>query len=237
MEKEVAIDGIGKVVFKVNKRSKYYRLNVEPFKGVRVSMPRYGNYGEAKRMVEKNREWVRKQLRNMRKLEKSYVLFDENVKFETRYRKLVVREGSSDKPKYRINERTLVVEYPVGGVPNRKSFQDFVKKAIEETYRIEAKEYLPKRVKVLARRFNLSYKSLTIRNSKTRWGSCSVDNRINLSLYLMKLPDKLIDYVILHELAHTLFKNHGKNFWRFLDILCPNAIKIDRELRKFNSRL
>ena len=73
-----------------------------------------------------------------------------------------------------------------------------------------------------------------INNAKTRWGSCSIENNITLSLQLMRLPDYLIDYVILHELAHTKVKNHSIHFWDFLDSITDSKAKnLDKELKSF----
>ena len=74
---------------------------------------------------------------------------------------------------------------------------------------------------------------LIIKNAKTRWGSCSSINNINLNLHLMRLSDELIDYVILHELVHTKIKNHQKEFWDLLNIVSGDAKGLDRELKKY----
>lgn len=103
-----------------------------------------------------------------------------------------------------------------------------------EALRFEAKKILPDRVKELSQRHNLGYKKVFIKNLKSRWGSCSAENNINLNLHLMRLPEKLIDYVILHELAHTKEKNHGKNFWNLLSSLVFDARELNRELKKYS---
>lgn len=103
-----------------------------------------------------------------------------------------------------------------------------------ERLRVEAKRYLPQRVEGLSVLTGLKYGRLSIRASRTRWGSCSVRNDINLSLYLMKLPSHLIDYVILHELCHTRHKDHSERFHSLLDSLCGGRDKeLSRELRNY----
>jgi predicted metal-dependent hydrolase len=88
----------------------------------------------------------------------------------------------------------------------------------------------------LAEKTGLQYHKMSIRNNKTNWGSCSSGKHISLNLNLMKLPDHLIDYVILHELAHTKIRNHGPAFWKLLDEITGNqARKLAAELRKFSS--
>ncbi len=83
--------------------------------------------------------------------------------------------------------------------------------------RKRALEYLPGRVALLAGRHGFSFRRVSVRRSRTRWGSCSSVNNLNLSIFLMTLPKHLSDYVILHELVHTVHKNHSSEFWQLLD--------------------
>ena len=92
-------------------------------------------------------------------------------------------------------------------------------------------------IRVLAEKYKFKYKNVAIKNAKTRWGSCSFINNINLSLHLMRLPDHLIDYVILHELVHTKIKNHSRDFWQLLDIVSGNAKKLDREVKEYKIQI
>jgi len=84
-----------------------------------------------------------------------------------------------------------------------------------------AKIYLPERVKKLAEKHNFHYTSVTCRHQQTRWGSCSFKNSINLNIELMRLPERLRDYIILHELTHTIYKHHQKAFWNYLEKVLP----------------
>ncbi len=91
---------------------------------------------------------------------------------------------------------------------------------------------LKNRLWELSRRHGFSYNHAYIRNQKTRWGSCSNRNNINLNINLVRLRPELMDYVILHELLHTQIKNHGTHFWARLDKLVADAKALDRELKK-----
>ena len=90
------------------------------------------------------------------------------------------------------------------------------------------------RLNYLAVKYGFQYNRVFIKNQKTRWGSCSGKNNINLNLNLVRLPDELIDYTILHELVHTRIKNHGQRFWAQLDRLLGDARKLDRALNEYN---
>lgn len=84
-----------------------------------------------------------------------------------------------------------------------------------------AKIYLPERVQTLAERHDFHFVSISMRHQKTRWGSCSHRNALNLNIELMRLPQKLRDYIILHELTHTIHKNHQRSFWNYLEGILP----------------
>ena len=92
-------------------------------------------------------------------------------------------------------------------------------------------------MEILAEKFGFNYNKLFIKNLRSRWGSCSNRNNINLNLQLMRLPDKLIDYVILHELVHTEEKNHGEKFWAKLDAITGNAKVLAIEMKKYSTVL
>ncbi len=102
----------------------------------------------------------------------------------------------------------------------------------ETELRKKAKETLPSMLKSLANFYGFSYSSVKITKSKGRWGSCSSRANINLSLYLMLLPEHLIEYVLLHELCHTKEMNHGPRFWALMDSVTKGKAKeLRRELK------
>lgn len=104
----------------------------------------------------------------------------------------------------------------------------------EDELRRKAKAYLPAKTEQLAAIHGFTYTSLSIRPSRTRWGSCSSRKSINLSFFLMMLPEHLIEYVILHELCHTVHMNHSPAFWALLDQhLGQNSKALRRELRSY----
>lgn len=95
--------------------------------------------------------------------------------------------------------------------------------------RQEAKQYLPQRVEQLASAYGLRYGKVTIRKARSKWGSCTSANNISLSLYMMMLPTHLQDYIITHELCHTVHHNHSAAFHALVDRLTGGR---ERELAK-----
>lgn len=107
-----------------------------------------------------------------------------------------------------------------------------------ERFRRQAKQLLPQRVAALAAQHGFSYSKISIKNIHSRWGSCSAQNNLNFSIYLMNLPDELVDYVILHELCHTVHKNHGVKFWTLLDAVTGGKARQQAALmRKYSAQM
>lgn len=84
-------------------------------------------------------------------------------------------------------------------------------------YKTNAKSYFSKRIIELSNKTGLQFRKLGVTNANRRWGSCSSDNNINLSWRLVMAPKDKIDYVIIHELAHTIQKDHSDKFWSIVE--------------------
>ncbi|MDR0428150.1 MAG: M48 family metallopeptidase [Dysgonamonadaceae bacterium] len=111
-------------------------------------------------------------------------------------------------------------------------------KLSDAVLREQAKEYLPNALNRLAQQYGFEYREVKIRKSKTRWGSCSRNRTINLSIYLMLLPRHLIEYVMLHELCHTIEMNHGPAFWNLLEQYTQGKNQaLRKELKGFSIRI
>ena len=95
-----------------------------------------------------------------------------------------------------------------------------------------AKEYLPERTAYFAEVMGVEYTGVKITSAKTRYGSCSAKNSICYSLYLMQKPKEAVDYVVVHELAHTVHHNHSAQFYAFVEKFMPDYKERNRLLKK-----
>ena len=100
-----------------------------------------------------------------------------------------------------------------------------------EQLRAQAKQELPPRLAELAALPGFKYNKVFIKNNISNWGSCSSLGNINLNLRLMELPSELRDYVMLHELCHLRYLNHGREFHALLESVCPGHRDLARQLR------
>lgn len=113
----------------------------------------------------------------------------------------------------------------------------FMVAAITAELRRQAAAILPPRLAAHARRLDLRYHRVTIKNTVSRWGSCSALGNINLSLWLLLLPRELVDYVILHELAHLNELNHGPRFWAEVDRFTQGRSRLlEQQIRQYSRR-
>jgi predicted metal-dependent hydrolase len=102
--------------------------------------------------------------------------------------------------------------------------------------RADARRRLVERLDHLAKKHNFTYKKVYVKNQKTLWGSCSAVNNINLNVNLVRLPEGLRDYVLIHELVHTRHKNHSRRFWQALNAIVGDGRGLQRQLRRYQPR-
>ncbi|MFI3331002.1 MAG: SprT family zinc-dependent metalloprotease [Rikenellaceae bacterium] len=223
---------LGEILLSQSLRAKRISLSVLSSGVVRLSFPKVVAKSEALKFLELKKQWV-EQAKSKVQSRKIIV----QMPFSTRSHTLKIVASKTDKFTAKITDSELIFSYPSSLQVRDDRVQDAVKKALIEVYRIEAKELLPRRLAELAREHNFKFSTVSVRNTHTRWGSCSARNSISLSLSLMRLPDYLIDYVLLHELCHTVHKNHGVKFYELLDkVSGGNHKKYNAELKKFTTR-
>jgi predicted metal-dependent hydrolase len=229
-EKTYTIDGTD-ILFVKSKKAKGVNISIRPFKGVRVAVPYFVTFKSALKVVNLRIDWINKHLNKIKAAENTLTTFDTTTNFKTRDHQLKIVQEPCEYINYKITDKSIMVTVPKTMKIDTVLVQTEIRKAIENTWRKEAKELLPKRTQELAKLHGFSYQKVTIKNTKTRWGSCSFVNNINLSLHLMRLPDYLIDYVILHELVHTKVKNHSHDFWSMLTEKASMSREYDKELK------
>lgn len=230
------INTIGEVCFVKNSRSKSLRITVKPNEGVKVTLPSYVSFSNAFRFAEEKKDWIRQSMEKIKDREPAKTVFKPGCNFSTRHHALEFIQKQDGKLTAKVGKGSIQIFYPTEEILYAKEGQELVKKAIDFALRKEAKAYLPERVKTLAAKFRLNCGEVTVRNLKSRWGSCSYTNHINLNIQLMRLPDHLIDYVILHELAHIVHKNHGSKFWATLENLSGDARGLAKEMKNYRTR-
>ena len=131
--------------------------------------------------------------------------------------KLAVQEGNT--PGIRITGRDgrYTLYCPTGTDYTTERTQKVLSQGIRGAMKHCAGVMLPPRLEALAKKHGFRYSRCSVRDVQSRWGSCTSRGSINLNIHLVLLPDILIDYVLLHELCHTVEMNHSDRFWALLD--------------------
>ncbi len=205
IENIVEYRGIGAVRYVKNNRAKNISIRISRSGEVRVTIPRYVSRRRAEQFLFSKKDWVLGKLAELSREDTGPG---------------IPGEGET------ILVRHTPVRIELKG--NDSGTEDALWRILLE----EARNYLPGRVQSLASLHGFSYSVVRIRKMRSRWGSCNHKKGINLNSWLMMLPDHLSDYVILHELVHTIHPHHGPDFWSALDeVTGGNSKKLRKELR------
>ena len=127
----------------------------------------------------------------------------------------------------RLEDGILQISMPVSIDIEDSTAQKAIQRIVLKFLRQEAERVLPEKMEYWSNRCQLLYKSLKIDTAKSRWGCCSSRKDIKLSCYLLLLPERLIDYVIVHELCHTREMNHGPRFKALLHSFFSDYVAIE----------
>lgn len=206
-----------------NLRARRYVLRLRPDGAARVTVPRGGTESEARRFAERNSAWLERQLRrsvdrfNGREkwLPGTEIYFrGELVKIETE----TIGEGKL----LRFGSEQIKMPHPA--LDSRPAIE-------KHLWRLAAKEF-PSKVSEYAATHQLTVNRITVRNQKSRWGSCSRRGTISLNWRLIQTPESVRDYIILHELMHLRQMNHSVRFWQEVERACPDYQLAEKWLRQ-----
>nr|WP_262900106.1 SprT family zinc-dependent metalloprotease [Phocaeicola coprocola] len=216
----------GKIHFVVRRSARNITMRVKE-DGLHVTTPPYRSITALLEAIAPFRE----RLRNVCSEVKPKP-FDLNFSIEAECFRLKLETSPLKNFTVSMRDETVVIACPAHADFTTDRVQTLVKNAVIRAMRKKAEEYLPPLVQYWSSLFDLPYNKVTISKARSRWGSCSSKRDISLSFYLMLLPAHLMDYVILHELAHTREMNHGPKFWELLNQLTDGkALALRKELR------
>lgn len=220
----------GNITVRRSPKSSQVRLRVAPNGTLHASLPMYAPLFLVKRLIKNSRQELRELL--------------EQAQPQTDYRDgmsigkshtLTVRQAS--RLNVEVHSQQIVVSLPTDRSLNDPEVIRMVRDAVIKALRVEAKNYLPRRLRYLAEQYGLHYNRVRFSHASSRWGSCSSNGTISLNIALMKLPFELIDYVIVHELAHTVEMNHSPAFWQIVEKADPDYKQHRRSLKSENPML
>ena len=201
-----------------------YSLHIDKNGDVVITTNKSFPSSRVDKVIAKHLDWINKRLEeyaSFNKLSKDYskkYIDGEsfNILGETYYLKLI--EGKNKRAKTRINNSFLEII--------AKEIMNFSKDSIKKEVQAFCKKYFKNlcidKSLYYAEKYNVKFNKVTVKNHKSKWGSCSSTKNLNFDWKLIFCPESVVDYVIIHEVSHLLQMNHSKRFWDLVKIECPD---------------
>jgi len=229
MEKTIDGKELGTIIVRKNLRAKRYVLRVVEGKII-ATTPKKGTEKELITFIDSKR----KQLLDMLAKSQKRPVLNEDCHLKTCTFELHIFRTQRINIYISLKEGILYIACPEETDFNDERVQQKLWELFTKVLRHEAARVLPARVSMLAALHSFDYKGVSVRKSGSRWGSCSSKKQLNFSISLMFLPEYLIDYVLLHELCHTVEMNHGERFWALMNKVTNGcARKLQKELKGY----
>lgn len=204
------------IVYKQNSRSKSIKISVDGAGRILVSYPRFTPKFVVSKFVQSQENWIENALSKITD-KKQYSNDEKSVNiFGKKYQKNLLDNLAFP---YGVTIGDNIVNINLHGA--NKKHHDLLDRFLKNT----AEKYIVPRTHQLAKKMDLSFKNISLRQQKTRWGSCSSKKNLNFNWRLVHYLPNIIDYVIIHELAHLVHMNHSKDFWDLVRKYDPEYLK------------
>jgi predicted metal-dependent hydrolase len=202
-------------------RARRYILRVRPDGRLRLTVPRGGSRAEGLRFIEKQRAWIEQERRRLASSESSRPWTTGTPILLRGRQETIVVTPSGGTATVTYGDRTIRIPC---GVPDVRPF-------VEQDLRELAREALVARLGEMATVHQFVVGRVSIRDQRSRWGSCSPNGSIALNFRLVQMPPAVCDYILLHELVHLRQQNHSRRFWRMVEAACPSFREAEHWLK------
>lgn len=221
--------------FTHSKRAKYLRLKLAQNGDLSVVVPVGVSLKQARLFVESQVEWLERKLPELSGSDCKHSAKPETLHLQY-FNELWVLDyvGDSSAGSVIIQPDTMNQSLKCSGLIDHS---EPLKKAIGLWLKDRAESVIPQRLSELAEFHGFHYQKVTIRGQKTRWGSCSSQKNISLNYKLLFLPHNMVDYVLIHELCHTIEMNHSKRFWSLVADCDANYREHDKALNQYAKQI
>jgi len=221
-------------VVRLSARARRLSLRIRDRNGVEVIVPRPRGAPGVEWVLRSHAPWILRTLDRMEKLEDAGVLahLTSGVRLPLmgEARTLRIESTGRRRSMVTLTETEIIVHRAANGSRDSRT-------VLERWYRSLASVEIPRRVELINAQHGFSYGRITVRNQKTRWGSCSRKGTLSFNWRLVLLPRSVADYLICHELAHLKHMNHSPRFWQAVEQLDPAYRESERWLRRHGRTL
>jgi predicted metal-dependent hydrolase len=210
---------------RVSKRAKRLNLRVSADRGIQLIVPRFISQKTAINFLQQQTDWLKQHAHIWQQHQR---VIDLPTKLSLPSLQQTWRIAYDYNPFYKTNRIVQAADQLIytGNTDNA-----MVLEKLQAWVKRNAKAYLTTRIEQLSEQTALFFNALSFRQQRTLWGSCTHQKNISLNCKLIFLPNELIDYVLIHELAHTVHLNHGKHFWQLVKKHCDNYKACLQQLR------
>jgi predicted metal-dependent hydrolase len=216
------------IIYRRHARARNYVLRLYSNQTVVVTVPRAGTRNFARNFVASRRSWLEKQWRILQSRQIPPQLLQPGMEILFRGEPVALRvQKSGEDWQLQFGEETASLSSLGGNL----------RPALERHLHKLARTELAIRAYELARAHQVEIKRVTVRNQKSRWGSCSHNGTISLNWRLIQLPGEVRDYIIIHELMHLRELNHSPRFWAEVERVCPSYRAAEEWLKKNSGRV
>ncbi len=230
--KQVRIPEIGTVTLYKRRGNRSLRLSIDARGQVRVSLPYWLPYKAGEQFAMSKAIWI---AANRPKSHSDHLQHGHAI--GKAHRLYFEQKALASKVSAHVAGNEIRVSFPANSASYDHEVQDAAHRASIRALKKEAEVLLPQRLRALAAQTGFTYTSVSVKQLKSRWGSCNSHQEITLNLFLMQLPWHLIDYVLMHELTHTKVMRHGTPFWREMERHVPNAKQLRRQMADYQPML
>ncbi|WP_419784522.1 M48 family metallopeptidase [Maridesulfovibrio sp.] len=214
---------------RVSPRAKNIIIKLIPDKGIEVVLPKGVNRKDVPYFLKKRQEWIERNIRKLKlkglSLTPPELVLPDEICFPASGKTYLISRVKNRKSS--LSMRRNVDKLLISG---SKWSQEQELELLTRFVRSEARAFLVPELRKLSAELNLPFNKVFIRAQRKRWGSCSAKGNINLNMKLMFLPYRLVRYVLIHELCHTVHLNHSAKYWRLVKMVEPDVEKREKEL-------
>lgn len=222
--KEFVLHNSQTVTIYKRRSSRSLRLSVTATGQIRVTIPTWTPYRAGLEFARSRQGWIAAHLQPTAEMKNGQPI-------GKAHHIRLIEDGHVTKTASRISASEIIIRHPLNADP--LDVQRVAQSAAKRALRSQAEKLLPQRLQSLAQTHDFTYKSVAVRQLKSRWGSCDQTGHIVLNIFLLQLPWELIDYVLLHELTHTRILRHGGDFWHAMEKVYPATRTSRKEIKKY----
>lgn len=227
------IEDVGTLTIYKRRDSRQMKLSVNSSGKIKLTIPTMVPYGLGINFALSKKQWLIDQI--AKKFQVSNLVNGQTIGKNNILRMIVAFNQSNITSRVKAGE--ITVKYPSSLTADNQAVQTTARKACIRGLRLEAESFLPGQLREMAIERGFRFASVRVKQLKGRWGSCDQDRNIVLNLFLMQLPDDLINYVLLHELIHTKYLHHGKDFWQEFMFHDPKAKQQQKIIRSYQPNI